>query len=103
MIAIIAQAWIQSMKRIPFSIVLLLIVAQARLSAQETAAGGQAAPPSPVPTNQPSGLLTPPPDNAPSVAPAPMATVPPASAPANSTGATAAKTPPSTKMSPHEI
>ena len=71
MITIIAQVCIQSMKRISLSIVLLLIATQARLSAQETAAGGQqAAPSGPVPTNQPSGLLTPPPDNAPAAAPA---------------------------------
>jgi general secretion pathway protein D len=57
-----------------FSALLLLMVAQARLSAQETAAGGQAAPSGPVPTNQPSGLLTPPPDNAPNVPPAPVTT-----------------------------
>jgi general secretion pathway protein D len=66
---------IQNMKRpFYFSALLLLMVAQARLSAQETAAGGQAAPSGPVPTNQPSGLLTPPPDNAPNVPPAPVTT-----------------------------
>jgi general secretion pathway protein D len=78
MITIIAQTWNPSMKRIFYFIALLLIASHARLSAQETAAGGQAAPLSPVPTNQPSGLLTPPPDNAPaaapSVAPAPATT-----------------------------
>lgn len=62
------------MKRTFYLSALLLIVAQAKLSAQETAAGGQAAPSTPVPSNQPSGLLTPPPDSAPAVAPAPSAT-----------------------------
>jgi general secretion pathway protein D len=78
MITIIAQAWIQSMKRISYFVVLvlLLIVTQARLSAQETAAGGQAAPSGPVPTNQPSGLLTPPPDNAPAAAPSAATSAP---------------------------
>ncbi len=87
---VIATAWMQPMKPISFCIALLLIATQARLSAQETAAAGQAAPPSPVPTNQPSGLLTPPSDNPPaaastnapsSTAPAPQA-APPSAAPA---------------------
>jgi len=106
MSAIIAQAWIQSMKRISFSIVLLLIAAQARLSAQETAAGGQAAPPGPVPTNQPSGLLTPPPDNAPAVAPSTTTTTTAtATTTTTSTSAPTTNTPPSTsaKMTPREV
>jgi general secretion pathway protein D len=79
------------MKRTLHLIVSLVLV-QGNLSAQETAAGGQAAPTtpaattpaattpaattpaattpaSPVPSNQPSGLLTPPPDTAPVPAP----------------------------------
>jgi len=98
MITIIAQAWIQSMKRISFFIALLLIVSPARLSAQETAAGGQATPPSPVPTNQPSGLLTPPADNAPVVPPS-------ATTSTTSSSVTTTKTTPSTpaKMTPREI
>ena len=67
-------------KRHCFLVGLLLIVISGRIFAQETAAGGQAAtstppPASPVPTNPPSGLLTPPPDNAPTM-PAPAATNP---------------------------
>jgi general secretion pathway protein D len=108
MITIIAQAWIQSMKCISFSAALLLVAAQATLSAQETAAGGQAVPPTPVPTNQPSGLLTPPPDNAPAVTPAP-APVPAAATTTTTTTATSStettKTAPSasTKMTSREI
>jgi len=93
------------MKRIFYLIVLLLIATQARLSAQESAAGGQAAPlspvpPGPVPTNQPSGLLTPPPDNAPAAAPSAM----PAPA-TTSTSVTTTKTTASTStnMGPHEL
>jgi tetratricopeptide (TPR) repeat protein len=113
------------MKRISYLIALLLIVALGRVSAQETAAGGQAVPPAPpvppapVPTNQPSGLLTPPPDNAPAAAPAPPAAAPavtpapPATTPAaatttpttTTTTTTSTKTTgsPSVKMTPHEI
>jgi hypothetical protein len=102
MITNIAQAWNPAVKRISFGLLLLLIVVQTRLSAQETAAGGQAAPSGPVPTNQPSGLLTPPPDNAPAVAPAPPAAAPlattPASAPPSQTAPST-----STKMTPREI
>jgi general secretion pathway protein D len=58
-----------NMKRILYTGALALLVAQTKVSAQESAAGGQAAP-----SSQPSGLLTPPPDNAPAVAPAPAAT-----------------------------
>ncbi len=58
---IIAKAWTPSMKRIFYLAGLLLIAARANLSAQETAAGGQAAPSGPVITNPPSG----PPDTAP--------------------------------------
>jgi len=105
MITIIAQAWIPSMKRISFGIALFLIAAQARLSAQETAAGGQATPPGPVPTNQPSGLLTPPPDNAPAVAPAPATVAPSAATTTTTTSTATTKTAPSTstKMSSREI
>ena len=79
MITIIAQARTKTMKR-TFSLgIFLLISVQARLSAQESAAGGQAAP----------SQLTPPPDNAPAVAPAP--------APA------AAKPVPTEKLSSHEL
>ncbi len=71
----ISSVLIRSMKQLSFYLaVLLLVVGQLRLTAQETAAGEQAAPSSPVPTNQPSGLLTPPPDNAPAVAPSTPAT-----------------------------
>jgi len=103
MTTITAQAWIPSMNRISLSIVLLLIVAQARVSAQESAAGGQAVPSTPVPTNQPSGLLTPPPDNAPAVAPAPAA--PSAATTTTTTSSTTIKTAPSTptKMTTREI
>jgi len=65
MITLIAQAWIPSMKRISYLIALLLIVALARVSAQETGAGGQAVPPAPpvppapVPTNQPPACSRP--------------------------------------------
>jgi general secretion pathway protein D len=100
MITIITEVWIPSMKRISYFIALLLIAAQARLSAQETADGGQqAAPPAPVLTNPPSGLLTPPPDNAPTAAPVPAPAVPTSTSPAT------AKTTPSTsaKMSSSEI
>ncbi|MCE0521427.1 MAG: hypothetical protein LV480_00775 [Methylacidiphilales bacterium] len=82
MITTTAQAWIQSMKRNCRLVTLLLIVAPARLFAQETADGGQAVPPAPVPTNQPSGLLTPPPDNTPA----------PASTPSSATTATTTTT-----------
>jgi general secretion pathway protein D len=103
MITILAQAPISSMKRISFSIIVLLMVAQAKLSAQESAAGGQAAPSGPVPTNQPSGLLTPPPDNAPVVAPAP-APAPSATTPTTkSTTTTKATSSSSSKMSSREI
>jgi general secretion pathway protein D len=96
MITIFTQARIPSMKRFFYLIVLLLIAAQARLSAQESAAGGQAAPlspvpPGPVPTNQPSGLLTPPPDNASDAAPAPAPA--PAAAPAVAPAPTTKTTP----------
>ena len=53
------------MKRTSYIGALLLIVAQTGLFAQESAAGGQAAPSTTAPASQPSGLLTPPPDNAP--------------------------------------
>jgi general secretion pathway protein D len=69
MIAILAQVLILPMKRTLSVATALAFALQATLSAQETAAGGQAAPSSPVPTNQPSGLLTPPPDNAPAAVP----------------------------------
>jgi len=109
MITIIAQAWIQSMKRIPFSIGLLLVAGQAILFAQESAAGGQAAPSGPVPTNQPSGLLTPPPDNAPAMEPVPAgpASPAPATPPDTSTTTTTTTTTKtqstSTKMTSREI
>ena len=64
-----------TMKRILFYSVLLLTAAQARAIAQESAAGGQAAP-----NGSSPGQLTPPPDNAPTaVAPAstPTAATPP--------------------------
>ena len=72
------------------------MVAQARLSAQEAAAGGQAAPSGPVPTNQPSGLLTPPPDNAPAVTPTSTAAAPPAVTATTSSSASTTKTTQST-------
>jgi general secretion pathway protein D len=100
MITIIAQAWILSMKRISYLTALLLIIAQAGVSAQETAAGGQAAPSGPVPTNQPSGLLTPPPDNSPAPAPAPA---PAAAATTTSTTTTKATQPASARMSSREV
>jgi general secretion pathway protein D len=92
MIAPITSAWIQSMKRPSILIACFLVVAQARLSAQESAAGGQAAPTSPVPTNQPSGLLTPPPDNAP--------TTPPSPAPTTTTTTTTTTSSTTTKTTP---
>jgi len=98
MITIISQAWIQSMKRISYFVVLLLIVTQARLSAQETAAGGQAAPSGPVPTNQPSGLLTPPPDNAPAAA-----TSAPSASPAPSTSTVTTTSAAPAKLTPREL
>ena len=98
------------MKRISILIALVLIFSQARLSAQETAAAGQAAPASPVPTNQPSGLLTPPPDNAPAASPAPAAAASSSAAATTATTTTvtptpAEKTSPSatTKMTSREI
>jgi len=60
MITITASLPIQSMKRISLGFVLLLLVAQLRTFAQETAAGGQAVPPTATLTNQSAGLLTPP-------------------------------------------
>ena len=68
MITYIDQGCIQTMKRTLYFGALALLVTQTGASAQETAAGGQAAP-----STQPSGLLTPPPDNAPAPAPAPAA------------------------------
>jgi len=96
MITIIAQSGFPSMKRISYLVALLLMVAQARLSAQEAAAGGQAAPSGPVPTNQPSGLLTPPPDNAPAVTPTSTAAAPPAVTATTSSSASTTKTTQST-------
>jgi general secretion pathway protein D len=64
MITPIAPAWKLSMSRITFLAPMFALLGSASLSAQE-------APATPVPSNQPSGLLTPPPDNAPPVAPAP--------------------------------
>ncbi len=95
------------MKRISPALVLILATSIARLSAQETAAGGQqtAPPPSPVPSNQPSGLLTPPPDNAPAtapaLAPAPSAAAVPQTTTTTSTTTTSTST--STKLTPREI
>jgi general secretion pathway protein D len=70
------SAWNPSMKRVAFLIGVLAGLGQASLWAQETATGGSAAPSGPVPTNQPSGLLTPPPDNAPAPAPTTPASAP---------------------------
>ncbi|HEV3272505.1 MAG TPA: hypothetical protein VGZ93_10030 [Candidatus Methylacidiphilales bacterium] len=96
------------MKRISFFIAFLLIATQARLSAQETADGGQQAPPpAPVLTNPPSGLLTPPPDNAPAPAPAAAATPAISTGTGTDTGTTSgaekAAPPPTEKMSPSDI
>jgi len=105
MITITASLPIQSMKRISLGFVLLLLVAQLRTFAQETAAGGQAVPPTATLTNQSAGLLTPPPDNAP---PAPAATTAPAPvtnptpAPTAGTNSTTISSP-SGKMSSREI
>ncbi len=98
MITIITQLWKPSMKRILFLIAPLLLAAQVTASAQETAAGGQAVPPAPVPSNQPSGLLTPPPDNAPSVPPS--APVPTASTPTTTTTTTTIATATTTNTTP---
>jgi len=92
MITIIAKVWRPSMKRFFYLSAILLIAAQGRLAAQESAAGGQAAPSAPVPSNQPSGLLTPPPDNAPSVAPAPASTTASPTAPSTPPPSTARMT-----------
>jgi general secretion pathway protein D len=74
MTTITFKDWTPRMKRISYCFLLLSMVAQVRLTAQESAAAGEAAPPpSPVPSNQPSGLLTPPPDNSPAPAVAPAA------------------------------
>jgi general secretion pathway protein D len=73
MITNITLAWISSMKRAAFFIALLASMGQLSVQAQETAAGGQTTPSGPIPTNQPSGLLTPPPDNAPATPPEPTA------------------------------
>ena len=91
------------MKRISPALVLILATSIARLSAQETAAGGQQTPPppSPVPSNQPSGLLTPPPDNAPATAPAPAPAPSAAAVPQTTTSTTTTST--STKLTPREI
>ena len=86
MITTIAQARSTTMKPILYFGVFLLLSVQARLSAQESAAGGQAAPSAP-----PSGQLTPPADNAPVVAPV-VAAPAPAEAPA-----------PPAKLSSHEL
>jgi general secretion pathway protein D len=103
------------MKRNSFGIAIILLLTSVRMFAQETAAGGQEAPPpSPVASNQPSGLLTPPPDNAPAPAPAaapaasfPGSTTSPAttSAPAVTTTTKTTATPSSspTKMSSQDI
>ena len=75
MITRIAPASIQYMKYLSYSVALLLIGAQATLTAQETAAGGQQTGPS-----SSLGRLTPPPDNPPpasTAAPAAPAPVPP--------------------------
>jgi general secretion pathway protein D len=94
MITIIRSIWIQSMKRISI-LTVALVAFPVMLPAQETAAGGQQqVPPVPVPTNQPSGLLTPPPDNATAVAPAPAATPTPATPPAPDTAAVVPPTTP---------
>jgi len=82
MITIIAQDCIPTMKRTFCLSALLVLLVPARLFAQESAAGGQAAPTSPTPSNQPSGLLTPPPDNAPAVSSAPATTSAASPAPA---------------------
>ncbi len=94
------------MKRISFSIALLLMAAQVRIFAQETAAGGQAVAPAPAPSNQTSGLLTPPPDNAPPApAPAPAAAAPTPSSAGSPTTTPSSRTAsdPSAKMSSREI
>jgi general secretion pathway protein D len=69
MITHIDQGSIQTMKRTLYFGAFALLVSQTGAPAQETAAGGQAAP-----SAQPSGLLTPPPDNAPATTPAPATT-----------------------------
>jgi len=84
MITLIDQASIKSMKRTIYLSALFLMVVPIGLRAQESAAGGQAAP-----SSQTPGLLTPPPDNSPAVAPTPSATTPDAAA---SAGAPATKT-----------
>jgi general secretion pathway protein D len=100
MITITAKARKQSMKRITYFSAFFLVSLQATLSAQETAAGGQAAPAGPVPTNQPSGRLTPPPDNAPAVAPTPDSSAP-ASTTTTTTTTTTSTAP--AKLTSHEI
>lgn len=105
MIAIIAHAWIKSMKRYALFVALFLIAAQLRISAQESAAGGQATPAvpaTPVPANQPSGLLTPPPDTAPASATA-APTTPPSTSSVPSTTTGTASAPTTTKLTPREM
>jgi general secretion pathway protein D len=80
MITIVAPVWKSSMSRITFLTALFAVLAQSGLSAQD-ATGTSTAPASPVPSNQPSGLLTPPPDNAPAVTPAPTTTPAPDTTP----------------------
>ncbi len=98
MITLTAQAWIQSMKRTIYLGALLALLAQAQVSAQETAAGGQAAPSIPTPSNQPSGLLAPPPDNAPAVSSTPSASTTTTTTTSDKTSSVS-----TTKMSSREI
>jgi general secretion pathway protein D len=90
MITVIDPACIQNMKRTIYLGALLIAVTQSQVQAQESAAGGQAAP-----SPQPSGLLTPPPDNAPTV------TATPAPAPTTTTAVTTTTTTP--RVNSHEL
>ena len=63
MITIIDPARILSMKQIYLGVALCIIAAPVGICAQDNSAGGVQPLQNNVPSNQPSGLLTPPPDN----------------------------------------
>lgn len=97
--------WLLSMKRLSsLTGILLVATAVMRLSAQETAAGDQAATPAPATSSQPSGPLTPPPDNAPAAStPAVAPTPTPAPAATTSTTTTTTSTTSTTSQAPTEM
>jgi general secretion pathway protein D len=74
MITPFPQARTNFMKYLPLSVASLVLMALTPVVAQNAPSVAETAPPpSPTPSNQPSGLLTPPPDNAPATPPAPAA------------------------------